>query len=446
LLRKIGRGAFGVVWLAERQTAIATTQFALKLPRDEDIDLEAFKQEAAIWVQASGHENVVSLIEADIYDGQIVIVSEYVPDGSLTAWLKLHGGKSPSIEAACRMIDGILAGLTHLHERHIIHRDLKPDNILLRRETPRLADFGIARLLRSGSYSTNISGTLAYMAPEAFDGKRNEKTDVWSVGVIFCQLVAGHLPYAQQDTASFIGAIMRYDPPQLPESLPTALQRIVLTALQRDPLHRYKSAAAMRDDLRNFERMHWREEHKEEIARPTLNTNLEGVLQSTQSQERNSERVGFELPPTQTTLAQKSVGSEDERTRIARTGKPQRSLVDELSRAPNDLAQVMIVPAKKMRRPVRLIWVLLASSGVFAVGAIFALCLVLSSGHLIPRLPILRTAAVPITNKIGMKFIQIPAGEFMMGSTENDFEEEQPHRVIIPRSFYLGQFEVTQTQ
>jgi eukaryotic-like serine/threonine-protein kinase len=83
LVTRIGLGGFGVVWLAEKRTAIATTQFALKLPRGEDIDLEAFKQEAAIWLQASGHPNVLPMIDADIYHDQVVIVSEYVPDGSL---------------------------------------------------------------------------------------------------------------------------------------------------------------------------------------------------------------------------------------------------------------------------------------------------------------------------------------------------------------------------
>jgi serine/threonine-protein kinase len=149
LVSKIGVGGFGVVWLAEKRSAIATTQFALKMPRGEDIDLEAFKQEAAIWLQASGHPNVLPLIDADIYDDQVVIVSEYVPDGSLAAWLNQHGGRAPSFDAACEIMDGVLAGLAHLHARHIIHRDLKPENILLQRETPRLADFGIARLRKS---------------------------------------------------------------------------------------------------------------------------------------------------------------------------------------------------------------------------------------------------------------------------------------------------------
>lgn len=149
LVSKLGQGAFGVVWLAQKQTAIATTQFALKLPREEDIDVEAFKYEAAIWIQASGHPNVLPLIDADIYDGQVVIVSEYIADGSLAGWLKQNGGKAPSVEVACEHVVGMLAGLAHLHERRIIHRDLKPENILLQGGTPRVTDFGISRLLRT---------------------------------------------------------------------------------------------------------------------------------------------------------------------------------------------------------------------------------------------------------------------------------------------------------
>ena len=67
LVRKIGRGNFGVVWLAEKRSAIATTQFALKLPVDDDVDIESIKQEAALWSQVSGHPNILPIIEADIY-------------------------------------------------------------------------------------------------------------------------------------------------------------------------------------------------------------------------------------------------------------------------------------------------------------------------------------------------------------------------------------------
>ena len=250
LVNKLGRGAFGVVWLAEKRTSIATTKFALKLPRDEDIDLEAVKQEAALWVHASGHPNVLSIIEADVYDGQVVIVSEYAPDGSLDGWLKKCGGSAPSIESAIEMTSGILSGLQHLHGRQIIHRDLKPENILLQGETPRLADFGIARLLKSSSQSSQVSGTFAYMAPEAFDGKRTAQTDVWSAGVIFYQLLAGCLPYPQAEVSALVGAIMRFDPPRLPSSVPASIQEVATRALNKNPTERYESAAEMRRALR----------------------------------------------------------------------------------------------------------------------------------------------------------------------------------------------------
>jgi Protein tyrosine and serine/threonine kinase len=90
LIRKLGRGTFGVVWLAEKHTALAVTKVALKLPNDDDINLEAVKREAAVWVEASGHPNGLPIIDADIYDEQVVIVSEYAPDGSLTDWPTLH--------------------------------------------------------------------------------------------------------------------------------------------------------------------------------------------------------------------------------------------------------------------------------------------------------------------------------------------------------------------
>lgn len=249
LVRKLGRGAFGVVWLAEKRTVLATTQVALKLPNDEDVDLDAVKQEASLWVRASGHPNVLTFMDADVYDGQVVIVSEYAPDGSLSRWLEAHGGRAPSVAAAAEMALGILAGLEHLHRRGIIHRDIKPDNILLQHETPRLADFGIARILKTTSRSTVATGTPAYMSPEAFDGKRNERTDIWSVGVILYQLLSGRLPFPQTDIPSLLMAIVTREPEPLPASVPEPLRNLVGRALEKEPETRFGSAAEMRQAL-----------------------------------------------------------------------------------------------------------------------------------------------------------------------------------------------------
>lgn len=252
LVSKLGRGAFGVVWLAERRTAIATTKAALKMPLDDEIDLEVVKQEANVWIQASGHPNVLPIIEANIYDEQIVIASEYAPDGSLENWLQNHGGLAPSIDVAIEMMSGILSGLEHLHTRKIIHRDLKPANLLLQGQTPRLTDFGISRMLKSTSISSIIAGTPAYMAPEAFDGKRNVQTDVWSAGVIFYQLLAGRLPFPQTDFTGLVGAILTRVPDELPASVPMRIKEVISLALQKDVARRYKSAIEMRNVLRRF--------------------------------------------------------------------------------------------------------------------------------------------------------------------------------------------------
>lgn len=249
LVKRIGRGGFGEVWLAERRAKFVTTKVAVKLPLEEQIDTEAVKSEAVLWEQASGHPNVLPIIDADEYDGQIVIVSEYAPDGSLEDLLQK--GILPTRKAV-ELIIGILSGLEFLHSRKIIHRDIKPANILLQGETPRLADFGISRVMKTTNVSVNMSGTPSYMAPEAFDRKRTTQTDIWSVGVILYQMLKGSLPFPYSNITDLLGAIIMSEPESLPESVPENLRQIVLKALAKNLETRYSTAAEMRDDLANF--------------------------------------------------------------------------------------------------------------------------------------------------------------------------------------------------
>ncbi len=193
LLEFLGRGAFGEVWLAERDSTIAKSRLAVKLSLHASVDLAAIRTEAELWVRAGNHPNVLPMFEAEVYDAQVVIVSEYAPDGCLKRWLDRHGGKAPSFESAGGMAMGILAGLEHLHVRGIVHRDLKPANVLMQGECPRIADFGLARVLDPGVTVSRAAGTPAYMAPEAFDGRRSAQTDLWSVGVILYQLARRQL-------------------------------------------------------------------------------------------------------------------------------------------------------------------------------------------------------------------------------------------------------------
>ena len=90
LIRTIGRGAYGEVWLAEKRSALLTTQVALKMPLVAENHVETVRKEAALWLQASGHPNIVPVLDADIYDGQVVIASEYIAGGSLYEWMTLR--------------------------------------------------------------------------------------------------------------------------------------------------------------------------------------------------------------------------------------------------------------------------------------------------------------------------------------------------------------------
>ena len=446
-----------MVWLAEKRTAIATTRFALKLARDEDIDLDSFKQEAAIWVHASGHPNVVSLIEADIYDEQVVLVSEYIPDGSLATWLNQHGGKAPSIDSACEMIDGVLAGLAHLHEQRIIHRDLKPDNILLRRETPRLADFGIARLLRTGSYSTNISGTLAYMAPEAFDGKRNEKTDIWSAGVIFYQLLAGRLPYDQPDTPSFIGAIMRHDPPPLQNSIPEALRLVVMKALQRDPNHRYASAADMCKAIGAARRLMWLNEDEAREVSPTSRDDPDATLVMPVQETR--------LPPTIASPA--GTGRQRDPEQTIKTPAPVPFIPQEIpfATAPSTKRRtILIAIASAIVIVIVIVTVALAAiwwnkaeqeraakakkdeEALKRFDKNYPATETSPNTTSTPSTSLSNVPPKSVTNQAGMELMWIQPGSFMMGSTSGDSDEKPVHQVTISQPFYIGRYEVTQAQ
>lgn len=103
LLRILGRGASGEVWLAERVSTLITIRVALKLPLDETSDLDLIRQEAQVWLRASGHPNIVPVLDAEVYDGQVAIASEYIAGGSLHDWMtekSPSNGNAPSIEEA----------------------------------------------------------------------------------------------------------------------------------------------------------------------------------------------------------------------------------------------------------------------------------------------------------------------------------------------------------
>lgn len=254
LIRELGRGGFGEVWLAEKKSTIISTKFALKIARNDRIDFQSIQQEAILWAKASGHPNVLPIIEADEYNGQIIIVSEYVSGGSLKDWLIQNGGKAPSQKDAIEIITGLLSGLSYLHRKKIIHRDLKPANILLQDGNPRIADFGISELEKNSSNNYDfIVGTPEYMPPEVCRGELiSFQSDIWAVGVIFYELLTGRKPFEDTDQTRLVAKICSNFPSPLPYEVSLLCEKVIQKALEKSPKDRFTSAEQMLDWLKGY--------------------------------------------------------------------------------------------------------------------------------------------------------------------------------------------------
>jgi serine/threonine-protein kinase len=184
------------------------------------------------------------------------IVLEYVEGRSLRQYLDEH--KPLPIDEAVRIASQLAAALSFCHREGVVHRDLKPENVLI---TPdgqvKIMDFGIA-LLRGarrvtwGSFSSTV-GTPDYMAPEQVRGERgDERTDVYAVGVILYEMLAGEVPYEGDNALAVMSQHVNRDPPMVtsrrPE-VPAALAAVVDRALRRDPALRYPTMDALAHDL-----------------------------------------------------------------------------------------------------------------------------------------------------------------------------------------------------
>lgn len=264
----IARGGMAEVYLGEHATL--NRKVAVKIMRDHvDADpdnLRRFEREARV-VASLSHPNIIQVFDYELVDGQPCLVMELIPGASLGNYLKaLHNRKEKlPLNIVARILSAIASAIDYAHSKHIIHRDIKPANVLLRSASgpvdvnqplpedvdPVLTDFGLVRLLDASIQTSTgtVSGTPAYMSPEQARGdKVTQKTDIYSLGVMLYEMLAGMVPF---DAESSFGILMKHlnDPPPPIFGISPNLQLIIDRALAKDPEIRYATAKEMADEF-----------------------------------------------------------------------------------------------------------------------------------------------------------------------------------------------------
>lgn len=279
LLRLLGRGGMGEVWLAERRHGDFIQTVALKLLKrgmDSEAITARFLQERRILAELD-HPYIARFIDGGTSaSGRLYFVMEYVAGENLVAHVE-H--QRLSVRERVRLMIDVCQAVAYAQSHLVVHRDLKPSNILVSSEgRPRVLDFGIAKVLQAESSDDTLTHTgmqamsPAYAAPEQVMGESiSTATDVYALGVILFELLAGSLPHARKERSlEALAAEVRQEhtrPPsqalkqadatttsrvskaRLQREIAGDLDTIVLTALRREPERRYRDAAAMADDL-----------------------------------------------------------------------------------------------------------------------------------------------------------------------------------------------------
>jgi WD40 repeat protein/serine/threonine protein kinase len=285
LLRLLGQGGFGLVFLAE-DSALGR-KVAVKVPRLHQLaapeSSERFVREARA-AAALEHPHLAPIFEIGQAEGLTYLASAYCEGPTLAQWLKVRN-TGVSIREAAELVELLARATAYMHRQGVVHRDLKPSNVLLfpkhagqtslsagaagktdksgplAEYVPRITDFGlasqgeqIAELTRTGM----MAGTAAYMSPEQAWGSTKDvgpATDTYALGVILYELLTGRPPFHCENDLETLGRAKEEDPiaPRgIRTETPRDLETICLKCLEKSPARRYSGAGALADDLRRF--------------------------------------------------------------------------------------------------------------------------------------------------------------------------------------------------
>jgi serine/threonine-protein kinase len=265
--KRLGSGGMGEVYLATDRMGrkVALKVLAPRLIQDQH-HVTRFLQEARA-VLALNHPNIVTVYDIGEAHGTYYIASELIEGETLRVAL---AGGGLELGRSLEIASQICTALAAAHDRGIVHRDVKPENVMLRGDGyVKVLDFGIAKLTEefggpgrtNAAVRTNLEtteglviGTAAYMSPEQARGAHVDvRTDVWSCGALFYEMLSGQVPFAGGSTAEVLAKVLEREPAPLAslvKDLPAELQRIIAKALMKDPGDRYATITQMLRDLK----------------------------------------------------------------------------------------------------------------------------------------------------------------------------------------------------
>jgi TolB-like protein/Tfp pilus assembly protein PilF/predicted Ser/Thr protein kinase len=260
ILEKLGEGGMGVVYKAEDtklKRTVALKFLPSELTRDSDAE-KRFIHEARA-AAALSHPNICTIHDIDEHGGNPFIAMEFIDGLNLKDMieagpLKLDDAVSIVIQAA--------EGLAAAHEKRIVHRDIKSANIMItEKDQATIMDFGLAKSAGRTQLTTDGTtlGTIAYMSPEqAQVHKVDHRSDIWSLGVVLYEMIAGKLPFRGDHEQAVVYSIINTEPEPLTAlrtGVPMELERIVTRCLAKDNAERYQTARDLAADLQRYQRL-----------------------------------------------------------------------------------------------------------------------------------------------------------------------------------------------
>jgi len=263
LLRVLGEGGMGVVYLAEQERPIKR-QVALKVIKpgmDSERAIECFEAERQT-LALLDHPNIAHVFDAGTTaNGRLYFVMEHVKGLPVTKHCEQY---ELTVTDRLGLFLQVCHAIQHAHQKGIVHRDIKPSNILISLQEdqaiPRIIDFGVAKAVSRSitgeilePAQSQLAGTPGYMSPEQARGKPvDQRTDIWSFGCVFFETLAGTSPFPGRTASEAIDMLLKAEPAweTLPTEVGSDLRGILEKCLKKNPDERYQSASALYDDLR----------------------------------------------------------------------------------------------------------------------------------------------------------------------------------------------------